>query len=61
MMDIRLYTELLELLNNQGKIIAEQNEIIFGLVNENAEKENFIKTLWKEEVQNFLDADEIEI
>ncbi len=48
MTDIKLYTELLELLNNQGKIIAEQNEIISGLVNENAEKENFIKTLWRE-------------
>ncbi len=50
MTDIKLYTELLELLNNQGKIIAEQNEIISGLVNENAEKENFIKTLWREKV-----------
>lgn len=48
MMDIKLYTELLELLNNQGKIIAEQNEIISGLVNEIAEKENFIKVLWQE-------------
>ncbi len=50
MTDIKLYTELLELLNNQGQIIAEQNEIISGLVNENAEKENFIKTLWREKV-----------
>ena len=50
MIDIKLYTELLELLSNQGKIILEQNEIISSLVNEVAEKENFIKTLWKEKV-----------
>lgn len=48
MMDIKLYTELLELLNNQGKIIAEQNEIISSLVNENAEKENMINVLMRD-------------
>lgn len=60
-MDYKTYQEIVEIIEGQRSIISKQLDLITKLVNENAEKENFIKTLWKEEVQNFLDADEIEI
>lgn len=60
-MDYKTYQEIVEIIEGQRSIINKQLDLITKLVNENAEKENFIKTLWKEEVQNFLDADEIEI
>ncbi len=59
-MDYKTYQEIVEIIEGQRSIINKQLDLITKLVNENAEKENFIKTLWKEEVQNFLDADEIE-
>ena len=59
-MDYKTYQEIVEIIEGQRSIISKQLDLITKLVNENAEKENFIKTLWKEEVQNFLDADEIE-
>lgn len=60
-MDYKTYQEIVEIIEGQRSIINKQLDLITKLVNENAEKENFIKTLWKEEAQNFLDADEIEI
>ena len=60
-MEYKTYQEIVEIIEGQRSIISKQLDLITKLVNENAEKENFIKTLWKEEVQNFLDADEIEI
>ena len=59
-MDYKSYQEIVEIIEGQRSIINKQLDLITKLVNENAEKENFIKILWKEEVQNFLDADEIE-
>lgn len=45
MTDIKLYTDLLDVIDRQGKLIAQQNEIIARLVNENAEKENMVSVL----------------
>lgn len=50
MMDLKLYTDLLELLNYQGHLIKKQNDVIVSLVNENAEKENMINVLMTEGV-----------
>jgi|GEM_PF-2421749 len=47
--DIKVYTELLELLNMQTETINKQNKIITGLVNDNLEKENMINELIKQE------------
>lgn len=42
------HLELLDLLENQGEIIADQNNMIIKLVNENLEKENMIEVLSQE-------------
>ncbi|GFN35393.1 hypothetical protein [Tepidimicrobium xylanilyticum] len=47
--DIKVYTELLELLNMQTETINKQNKIITELVNDNLEKENMINELIKQE------------
>lgn len=49
MIDIKLYTELLDIIDGQGKLIVQQNEIITRLVNENAEKENMLNVLTSDE------------
>jgi len=46
--DISLYTELIDLIEEQGRTINKQNEIIARLVNENLEKENMINALIQE-------------
>jgi len=40
--------DLLELINQQEKIIAKQNETIAKLVNKNLEQENIISTLMRD-------------
>jgi len=42
------YLDLLDIINQQEKIIAKQNEMISGLVNETTEKENMINELMKD-------------
>lgn len=39
------YLDLLDIINQQEKIIVKQNELIARLVNETAEKENIINEL----------------
>ena len=47
--DIKVYTELLELIDKQNEVINKQNEMIENLVNDNLEKENMINELIKQE------------
>jgi len=47
--DIKVYTELLELIDKQNEVINKQNEMIENLVNENLEKENMINELIKKD------------
>ena len=42
------YLDLLDIINEQEKIIVKQNEMITRLVNETAEKENMINELMKD-------------
>lgn len=42
------YLDLLDIINQQEKIIVKQNEMITRLVNETAEKENMINELMKD-------------
>mgnify|MGYP001272974055 CR=1 FL=1 len=48
--DIKLYTELLELIDKQNEVINKQNEMIENLVNDNLEKENMINVLMSEQL-----------
>lgn len=45
---ISYHLDLLDLLESQGEIIADQNNMIIKLVNENLEKENMIEVLSQE-------------
>lgn len=45
----KLYYDLLEVIEEQDKVIKKQNDTIIKLTNENMEKENMIDTLLKEE------------
>jgi len=45
--NIKTYSELLELIDQQEQIIIKQKEIITRLVNENVEQENMINELLK--------------
>lgn len=42
------YLDLLDTINEQEKIIIKQNKMITRLINETAEKENFINELMKD-------------
>lgn len=44
-MEYKLYCEIADLLEEQGRVIERQLEVLKGLVNENAEKENIINAL----------------
>lgn len=46
---IKLYYDLLEIIESQDEMICKQNELISGLVNENLEKENMINELVQQE------------
>ena len=46
---IKLYYDLLEIIENQDEVICKQNELISGLVNENLEKENMVNELVRQE------------
>ena len=43
---------VLEVIEQQERIIAEQNEMILKLVNENVEQENMINVLMKEHIDD---------
>lgn len=45
----KLYYDLLEIIDEQEKLIVKQNDIIAKLTNENAEQENMINELMKQE------------
>lgn len=45
---VKNYLDLLDIINEQEKIIVKQNEMITRLVNETAEKENMINELMKD-------------
>lgn len=45
---IKICTDLLELVDNQDRIITKQKTIIENLLNENLEKENMINVLASE-------------
>lgn len=44
-----LYTELIEIIENQSEDIKSKNEVIARLINENLEKENMINILMSDE------------
>ena len=45
----RLCYNLLEIIESQDEIICKQNQMLSSLVNENAEKENMINELMRQE------------
>lgn len=47
-MSSKLYFDLLEVIEKQGELICELNKKICEVVNENVEKENYIKELSKD-------------
>lgn len=47
-MDNKTYLDIVELLEGQRSILNDQISIITKLINENAEKENMISTLFEE-------------
>lgn len=49
-MAIDVYHELLLLIEYQSDVIKRQNEVIFKLVNENAEQENMINVMMQEQI-----------
>lgn len=48
-MQSKLYYDLLEIIEKQDEVISKQNSLIARLTNENAEKENMINELMKQE------------
>lgn len=48
-MKTKLYYDLLEIIENQEKMIQRQNKLIAELTNENLEKENLINELLQQE------------
>lgn len=48
-MKIKLYYDLLEIIEKQDNIIKKQNKLISELTNENLEKENMINELMQQE------------
>lgn len=46
---VKLYYDLLEIIEKQGDMIKKQNETIAKLTNENLEKENMINELMQEQ------------
>lgn len=49
-MAIDLYHELTLLIEHQEKVIRKQNDTIAKLLNENAEQENMINIMMKEQI-----------
>lgn len=47
-MQSKLYYDLLEIIDNQNRVIEKQSELIAKLTNDNAEKENMINVLMTE-------------
>lgn len=45
----KLYYNLLEIIEKQDEIICKQNQMLFSLINENAEKENMINVLMQKQ------------
>jgi hypothetical protein len=45
----KAYFDLIDLIEQQEKVIKSQNEVIIKLLNENAEKENMIKEMIRDE------------
>lgn len=54
-MDSKTFQELIEILEGQRTIINRQAKIILKIVNENAEKENYIRELSKDVINEHLD------
>lgn len=48
-MNIKLYYDLLDIIEKQENVIKKQNETIIKITNENLEKENMINELMKQE------------
>ena len=48
-MKVKLYYELLDIIEKQEDMIRKQNELIAELTNENLEKENMINELIQQE------------
>lgn len=48
----KTYFDLIDLIEQKGRIIKQQSETIAKLVNENVEKENMINELMKESLLN---------
>ena len=48
-MKVKLYYELLDIIEKQEDMIRKQNELIAELTNENLEKENMINVLMQEQ------------
>lgn len=48
-MGIKLYYDLLEIIEKQDEMIRKHNEVIARLTNENLEKENMINVLMQQE------------
>ena len=48
-MKVKLYYDLLGIIEMQDEMIRKQNELISELVNENMEKENMINVLMQEQ------------
>ena len=46
--NIKLYSNLLEIIEKQSEVICKQKQTIFELVNENAEIENMVNVLMRE-------------
>ena len=46
---IKLYYNLLAIIEKQEEVICKQRKTIYQLVNENAEKENMLNTLAEQE------------
>ena len=53
---VKLYYDLLEIIEKQDEVIAKQNELIAKLTNENAEKENMINELMQQEEYLYWDV-----
>lgn len=48
-LNIKLYYDLLDIIEKQENVIKKQNETIIKITNENLEKENMINELMKQE------------
>ena len=48
-MNIKLYYDLLDIIEKQENVIKKQNETIIKITNENLEKENMINELMQQE------------